>query len=118
MVAAGPAFQFEAVSWLKSQNVLPIRDTPLNAAGEAAPDDDIILRHAGLDDALVAFAAFEASRPRRVVGSIEVGGVGDHGCEEVRHLSGGAPFGRDRTLGVQVVGQVDHVHGRECFPKR
>ena len=80
--------------------------------------DDIIHGDAGLDDALVALAALEADRARRVVGSIEIGGVGDHGGQEVRHLSGGTLLGRDRTLGVEVVGEVDHVHGRECLWER
>jgi hypothetical protein len=57
--------------WLKSQNVPCQFETPLGAAGETAPHDDILLDDAGFDDALVTLAALEADRARRVVGSID-----------------------------------------------
>lgn len=83
----------------------------MGAAGHAVPDHPIIFGDAGIDGAPVALAAFEARRAGRLVWAIEVGGVGHDGGEEVGELAGGALLRRDGPPWVEVVGEVDDVHG-------
>lgn len=81
----------------------------MGAARQASPDDKVVIGKACLHEALVALAALEAQGAGRVVGAVEVGGVGDDGGDEVRELAGRAALRGDRALGVEVVGEVDDV---------
>ena len=93
------------------ERILPVRDLALGPTGKTAPDDGFVLGHAGLDPAIVAFAALEAHGTTVVLGATEVKRMGDNGRHEICHLSSRAARGSNAALGVEVVGQVDHVHG-------
>jgi len=90
---------------------LPVRDLPLGAAGQALPEHPIIHGDEGVDGALVSLAALETQRTCRLVRAIEVGGVGNHGSDEVCELAGRAPLRGYGAPGVEVMSKVDDVQG-------
>jgi hypothetical protein len=71
----------------------------------------IILGDDGVDGALFMLATLATQRTCRLIRAIEVGGVGNHGGEEVGELAGRASLRGDGASGVEVVGEVDDVHG-------
>jgi hypothetical protein len=75
------------------------------------PDYPIIFGDAGVDGAPVTLATLETQRTGRLVRAIEVGGVGNHGSDEVCELAGRAPIRGYGAPGVEVMGEVDDVHG-------
>jgi len=90
---------------------LPIRDASLGAACGAVPDDRIVVSDAGVHAALVALAALEAPWSSCVIRPVEIRRMGDYRGDEFGHLAGRTPLGTDVSFVVEVVADVDHVHG-------
>jgi hypothetical protein len=95
------------------EGALPARYAPVRAATRATPNDDLVIGHAGFDAPVIALAALEASGAGRFFWTVEIGGVRDHRCHEVRHPACRPLLDCDDPLVIEVVPRVDHVH-RSC----
>lgn len=98
------------------ERVLPVRDAAFDRAHGTGPGHQVVLGECGLDDMRLPLAGLEADRAGEILATVEIGGVGDDGTDELGHPARGTALGCDAAPGIQVVREIDAVHGAGVGP--